>query len=326
MNPFFSIIIPVYKAERFIDQCIESILSQSYTNYELFLVDDGSPDSCPAVCDSWAEKDSRIKVFHQVNKGVSAARNLGINYATGDYIIFLDSDDFYSDVDALKKIHCKLKQVEVDVLIIGYQKYTDGKVVEEKTTNLISDDIIYEHHDIIQLMNCNRFLSFSWDKIVKKSVINTHHIRFPEGHVGEDTDWCIQLLNNNPLIALLNEDFYCYRQDNSNSITKTVGVKNIIDIAEVITRNATEAHDTKNELVLEFLAEQYVLWLTTCARVNILKVKQTIKKMHQYWWLINYDAYPYVKQVKRFRVFGYYPMILILGLYRKLKLIRYRLQ
>ncbi len=98
MNPFFSIIIPVYKAERFIDQCIKSILSQSYTNYELFLVDDGSPDSCPAVCDSWAEKDSRIKVFHQVNKGVSAARNLGINYATGDYIIFVDSDD-YVDIE-----------------------------------------------------------------------------------------------------------------------------------------------------------------------------------------------------------------------------------
>ena len=95
-QPLLSIIVPVYKAEKHLDRCVESILSQTYGNIELVLVDDGSPDACPAMCDAWAEKDGRIKVIHKPNGGLSSARNAGLVKASGEYVFFLDSDDTIS--------------------------------------------------------------------------------------------------------------------------------------------------------------------------------------------------------------------------------------
>ncbi|MCH5320896.1 MAG: glycosyltransferase, partial [Eubacterium sp.] len=89
-----SIIVPVYNVEKYLNRCVESIVKQTYTNLEIILVDDGSPDNCPAMCDAWAERDSRIKVIHKENGGVSSARNIGIDNADGDYISFVDSDDY----------------------------------------------------------------------------------------------------------------------------------------------------------------------------------------------------------------------------------------
>ena len=92
-----SIIVPVYKVEKYLDKCIESIVGQTYENLEIILVDDGSPDNCPAMCDRWAEKDSRIKVIHKENGGLSSARNAGLDACTGEYIYFLDSDDYIAE-------------------------------------------------------------------------------------------------------------------------------------------------------------------------------------------------------------------------------------
>ena len=88
-----SIIVPVYKVEKYLDRCIESVLAQTYTDFELILVDDGSPDNCPAMCDAWAEKDSRIRVIHKPNGGLSSARNAGLDIMKGEYVTFIDSDD-----------------------------------------------------------------------------------------------------------------------------------------------------------------------------------------------------------------------------------------
>ena len=94
MNNKISVIIPVYKVEEFLDDCVRSVIAQTHTNTEIILVDDGSPDNCPAMCDSWAEKDKRIKVIHKPNGGLSDARNAGLEIATGEYISFIDSDDW----------------------------------------------------------------------------------------------------------------------------------------------------------------------------------------------------------------------------------------
>ena len=94
MNPLISVIVPIYNRELYLEKCIESIVSQTYSNLEIILVDDGSPDNCPAICDEWAKKDSRIKVVHKENGGVASARNAGLSAATGDYVAFVDGDDF----------------------------------------------------------------------------------------------------------------------------------------------------------------------------------------------------------------------------------------
>ena len=93
-TPLISVIVPVYRVEKYLERCVKSILSQTYKNLEVILVDDGSPDQCPAICDACAEKDARVKVIHQENKGLSGARNAGIDAASGEYLAFVDSDDY----------------------------------------------------------------------------------------------------------------------------------------------------------------------------------------------------------------------------------------
>ena len=110
--PRFSIIVPVYNVEQYLAECVESVLAQTFTDWEMILVDDGSPDNCPRLCDEWAGKDARIKVVHKKNGGASSARNVGIRESGGEYILFLDSDDFYNDKDALKTFDNKLKENE----------------------------------------------------------------------------------------------------------------------------------------------------------------------------------------------------------------------
>ena len=129
-NIKFSVIVPVYGVEKYIDQCVQSLLIQTYKNYELILVDDGSPDNCGQICDQYAEKDNRIRVVHKKNGGLSSARNAGLDIAKGEYVIFLDSDDFWDDAEALSGINRNLSESKADVLIFPAKRYYEesGKV------------------------------------------------------------------------------------------------------------------------------------------------------------------------------------------------------
>ena len=124
--PLVSVIVPVYKTEKFIHRCIDSVLNQTYSNWEMILVDDGSPDACGQICDSYAEKDGRIHVIHQENQGLSAARNAGIKICKGEWIYFLDSDDFIVE-DALEKMIFFSKSGTYDIIMAGFSIiYADG--------------------------------------------------------------------------------------------------------------------------------------------------------------------------------------------------------
>lgn len=116
--PLFSIIVPVYKAEKYISECVDSVLAQTFENFELILADDGSPDRCPEICDEYAKKDSRIKVIHKENGGASSARNSGIDAACGEYIIFLDSDDYWEGNYTLQRLAEKSKD-GYDIIMFG---------------------------------------------------------------------------------------------------------------------------------------------------------------------------------------------------------------
>ena len=116
--PLFSIIVPVYKAEKYISECVDSVLAQTFEDFELILADDGSPDRCPEICDEYAKKDSRIKVIHKNNGGASSARNSGIDAACGEYIIFLDSDDYWEGNYTLQRLAEKSKD-GYDIIMFG---------------------------------------------------------------------------------------------------------------------------------------------------------------------------------------------------------------
>ena len=138
---FFSVIIPIYKVEKYLNRCIDSVLNQSYKDLEVILVDDGSPDKCPEICDEYAKKDKRVKVIHKENGGASDARNYGIKAASGEYLMFLDSDDYWEGTECLKNIVEKLKKNKVDVLVHGcvdFSLLTNKKTISQGITMSLS--------------------------------------------------------------------------------------------------------------------------------------------------------------------------------------------
>lgn len=180
INPLISIIIPVYKVENYLDRCLKSVVNQTYRNLEIILVDDGSPDRCPEMCDSWAEKDNRIKVIHKHNGGLSDARNTGIEIASGDLITFVDSDDWI-EIDMYKHMIERMMEDRSEICICGI--------------NIIENGVIVKHSSICQLNESNAELGLEllfngtisvavWNKIYKRELFDK--IRFPKGKIYED--------------------------------------------------------------------------------------------------------------------------------------------
>lgn len=210
-NPLVSIIIPVYNVEKFFKQCVESAINQSYRNIEIILVDDGSTDSCGAVCDFFVNKDSRIKVIHQKNMGLSAARNTGLSYATGDLISFLDSDD-YMNPFMVEKMIAMIEKYDADICCCDY--------TSDFFTKQIVDGLVEEYDNNLacaSLLDTRGFKCYAWNKIYKKKLFN--NIEFPVGKCFEDIVTIYKLFQQASKIIYLREELYFYRRRN-NSITR----------------------------------------------------------------------------------------------------------
>ena len=208
-----SIIVPVYKVESYLSRCIDSILAQTYQNFELILVDDGSPDRCGEICDNYAKKDDRIKEIHQPNGGLSAARNAGLDLAIGDYIGFVDSDDYIS----INMYNDMIKLLEVnglDIIIC-----TAFMVKGDKVKGFIGDGrlTIYDKKEILN-KSLSDFENTAWNKVYTRAAIGD--VRFPEGRLFEDTATSYLIFNNCTKVGRINKAYYYYYR-NHNSITQT---------------------------------------------------------------------------------------------------------
>lgn len=210
-----SIIVPVYKAENSIRKCIDSILTQTYREIELILVDDGSPDKSGQICDKY-QSDSRVMVIHTLNKGVSHARNIGLDHATGDYITFCDSDDFYEPYFIENMVQTALKY-NSDITICGYyleEKHHFESSIKSKS-RLVNEDELIEHCSID-----NEFGGFCWNKIYKTAIIGKN--RFPEDmDIMEDTYFLCSVSKKAQRIYYLAKPLYYYC-DNSNSSVRNI--------------------------------------------------------------------------------------------------------
>jgi len=170
-----SIIVPVYKAEKYIHRCIDSILAQSHTDFELLLIDDGSPDNCGAMCDEYAAQDGRVRVFHKENGGVSSARNLGLDNAQGEYITFCDADDYVSE-DWLAAYSGAIAN-NVDLAIQGYYAI-DGNNTVEKQLQPHSGNSIEAKRQLITSLMSQGMYGYLWVKLFRRAIIEEHAIRF----------------------------------------------------------------------------------------------------------------------------------------------------
>lgn len=208
-KPKFSVIIPVYNTEKYIDEAVKSVLAQKEPSYEILLVDDGSTDNSGANCDKWALMDQRIKVFHQRNMGQIAAREQGLNNATGEYVVFLDSDDLL-DYDTLKCLDEEFKNNNADCIVYGYRKLEDGVIGSEcvdKEKTVINDvNIIYK-----KIFSDLRYNSMC-RKAFRRKLINydDYHDFYHLRH-GEDLVQSIMLLYRCKTVVFLNRVFYTYR-------------------------------------------------------------------------------------------------------------------
>lgn len=220
----FSVVIPVYKVEAYLDQCVESVLTQTYPHLEVILVDDGSPDRCGSMCDEWAAKDDRIRVIHQQNGGLSAARNTGIRHVTGDYVIFLDSDDWWETNAALETVAKYLERIPVDVLTFNYRKSYDGSPESSYFSSHIPSHQSAQRVDA--LVREHLWICSSWNKVIRSTLFKENALFFREGITSEDMDWSLRLALKAQTFAFLNCCVLVYRQ-RPQSITASVTKKSV---------------------------------------------------------------------------------------------------
>ena len=221
MSKLVSIIVPVYKVEQYLKRCMDSILNQTYKNIEVILVNDGSPDNCPALCDEYEKIDSRVRVIHKENGGLSSARNVALDTLNGDYVFFVDSDDWLA-LDTLEVLN---EYLEKDYDMISFQRtyLTEEKVVEKGEKNPKDMDV----SQYIDASFLGRYDFFVTTKIFKAEVFN--NVRFLEGRNYEDLEIMHRLFLNMKKVVGLDYFLYYYWKGNEGAITNTITMKNIKD-------------------------------------------------------------------------------------------------
>jgi glycosyltransferase involved in cell wall biosynthesis len=207
-NHKISIIVPIYKVEQYIHKCIESIIHQTYANLEIILVDDGSPDNCGEICDEYAQKDFRIKVIHKENGGLSDARNVAIDMAKGEYITFIDSDDFVTE-DYIETLIDLVENYNVEISISQVQFCREDKdmIMHQKAIKAV---VVNNLIGIERLLYQRGFETFACGKLYKKSLFD--EIRYPKGMIFEDILVTYQLIGKAKSIAITNKKTYYYLQ------------------------------------------------------------------------------------------------------------------
>lgn len=225
-----SVIVPVYRVEAFLDRCINSIIHQTFKDFEVILVDDGSPDNCPKMCDEWAEKDNRIAVLHCKNQGLSAARNAGIRIAKGEYLTFIDSDDWIADT-MLEDLLTLIQKSKADIAICDFIR-TDGTKQIKNPSG--TEEHIYTKDEFIKIImkvNGNRNIHYAWAKLYTRKTIDFES-HYPVGMLNEDVEGMFKAVIRADTIAETNKIGYCY-YENPDSISRKKFGKNFLCLPEV---------------------------------------------------------------------------------------------
>ena len=216
LNEKISVIVPVYKVEKYLHKCVDSIISQTYENLEIILVDDGSPDNCPQICDEYAKKDSRIRVIHKENEGISATRNTGIQAAQGEYIGFIDSDDYVAP-QMFEKLYNAIKKHDADISICNFY-YTDdnGNILDKDDIRLpIKDEYISGNKVLSEkfFMDKRHYWIVPWNKLYRREVLK--NVKYPVGKVHEDEDVAAHIYHGNMVECISDRLIYYVQRQGS---------------------------------------------------------------------------------------------------------------
>jgi glycosyltransferase involved in cell wall biosynthesis len=228
-NPKISIIIPVYNVEKYIQECIDSVLSQTFTDFECIIINDGSTDNSGNICDEYAEKDKRIKIIHKKNGGVSSARNAGLDIAKGEWIVFVDGDDWV-DEKYLEFLYGNAVTCNVDVSICGVNVFEDGLIYHSDKS--VSSVTLTPKEAILIMFDIKAsFSGFSVNKLFKKQLLDKNSLKYDESvSYMEDVRFFYELFKMAGKIYYSSQPYYFYRQINT-SVTRQAGFTTAVDTA-----------------------------------------------------------------------------------------------
>ena len=278
MGEKISVIVPIYKVEEYLHRCIDSIINQTYTNLEIILVDDGSPDNCPMICDEYAKKDSRIRVIHKKNGGLSDARNAGIDIATGEYIMFIDSDDFV-DIEMMESMMKNIIDNNVDMVVCNIKYvYEDREVVKYNQ----ADRILDKYEAMEEYLKDGIVQAVAWNKLYKKSLIND--MRYKIGKTNEDEFFTYKVVDKTDKIYYNSRSFYNYIQRGSSimgkySIKRLDGVEASYERLNFIKEKYPTLYEKEKQTFVNLCIYSYQMILK---EPNLDKDKQGRKTLNNY--------------------------------------------
>lgn len=323
-----SVIIPIYKVEKYLRQCVDSVINQKIENLELILVDDGSPDQCPQICDEYAEKYDFIKVIHKPNGGQSSARNVGILAAVGEYIVFIDSDDWWNPEVDVNAMLAKVSECpNVEMFLFSSLDYIEGEGYYRRTEHGRLADIRVDtvEHYYEDLLNNGNLEVAAYTKVFKRSFLVENRLLFNECLVCEDSEWMIRLLRVLSVVCILNEPLYIYRAGRTGSVTNTIGLRNLkgmLGIIESSLNYYADAHNSSERKNFELCYCAY-LWFCALGLANGLPKQDYQELRHLLKATASVCAYSNSPKTRAsyfvYRVFGLEVSRFSLGLYLKLK-------
>lgn len=305
----FSVIIPVYNIEKYLDECVHSVLAQDFQDYEIILVNDGSTDNSGKKCDVYAEKYSQIKVIHKENGGLSDARNFGIKEASGDYLIFLDSDDFWDGKNRLSEISSIIEnQNQPDIVFYGMTPFFYGQtdIQLNKFPVFSKAQLTYDFQkDFGYLVENFIYKATGCDKIIKRNIVINHQLFFPKRKLHEDVAWCYDIIKHIDTYNIYPVCFYCYRRGREGSITYKLGEKSVIHIIDIIYERVKKYSGLKEEKNTFSYLWNYII--TIIFIVNILS-KENFEKYYPKVKKMSLLLYPIPKKItfkQKIRLLGY---------------------
>ena len=314
-NDKISIVIPIYKVENYIDQCVQSVLNQTYQNLEIILVDDESPDKCPEICEQYAREDDRVKVIHQKNLGLSGARNTGMQYVTGDYVLFLDSDDFLA-LDYCERMIEMAKKENADIVVGEIISVDDdGRLLDDKTgLHFEQSKTIDNAQAMRQLVEQTEMKGYAWGKLYKYAV--AEGIAYPLGKVYEDRFTLPLYFQRAQRISLCRQAVTYYRM-RTTSISHDVSIKKLNDLLEAEEWMVGFCKENYPELVTNmesvYFGRYIHLWILLYDAGKKEEAKELVSRMKNIYK--TYAAHPGIRRAHKIS----YRMIFAMpGLYRSL--------
>lgn len=299
----FSIIIPVYNVEKYLSFCVQSVLFQTYHNFEIVLVDDGSTDNSGFLCDQLAREDFRIKIIHKKNGGLSDARNAGLKFTTGNYVLFLDSDDYWVSDTVLENLARRIHITDPDVLIYNLQKDFGGVLTAPYFPESIQIPAEANTECAEQLVFENRlWTACAWNKVIRRELFDQYDLYFRVGVTSEDVDWCCRLALCAKRMDFLNINVVGYRQRRSSitgsgSATKTQCLLDNIQLCLFLIDSTPRI---KRQHLLSYLAYQYCTLLHGYALLPLSEKKKHMRpQISQMQYLLEYSDDPKVNLIRR---------------------------